>query len=1008
MKSINYSDFIFNIPPSVNFIDTLADYYILLNYSFHKNMNDLIILPTRNACHKLAVTLSEKICDKFKINYAILPKIIPVGDIDDDEVLQNSVYDIFNEDVTVSNDLSFENQISYIDKILLLSKLVKQKASCVNCEFENISWGQSLKIAVTLSKFIDTVNNEELDLSNLKFVFPDNLEYHWQDILKFLEIVNVYWDSIKNGKLDFTEYRVLMVKRFADSLKKSKYRNVILAGSTGSMVFTKYLIKNILDINENDSNKFGCVILPGFDNNLSDDAWNNISPIHPQYNLKELLKYLNVNHKNIKNIPTVFNQDNGVELFSSLLNSPSSVIVNELEKVNSNIFSKDILSKVINIKCDNQYDEAMAIAYAIYDLYQNDVCKNAIVICQDRGFIKKFTACLNRFGLSYIDGAGIKLNSTNLGECFLLLSRLIDSNFDFSIFQSFLRNNNFNFIFKTDLQQSFYKNWIEKNILRGKRIYFENNEIHPIDFLITRKILNLYSNENKAFIDEIITFFKWLKNITNEFYEIRLSKKSFIDIFNIHINLFKTLVNLANIDLETVNIFNQFVSNIFDSKEGFISEELINLSDYQDIVEILISHFIKRNHKNVNVNILGSIESRMQTADFIVIPCLNEGIFPKETETDPWMNKLMRDKFGLPPLEKKIGLASHDFAQFLCSAKNIMLTHSVKVGNNEVIPSRLLFRFMLVAEKFSLKTDKKYEQKIMNFVKNIDLSDQKKGYARPHPCPPINARPTELYSTVIEKLIQDPYIVYASHILKLKKIHEINEGNNPFDFGIIIHDAIKSFTDKGEIKPELLYKEIYSNFISMFGDNDYLFYFWNPYFHKISEYFIEEFIKDVKESKQNYSEIKGKLIIDDKFCVSAKADRIDLLKDGTLKIIDYKTGKIPEAKNIISGKNSQLIIESLIAMYGSFKSNNIKVNGTVNAIKYYSLKRNFDKYFTVSYQTDGKIGKIDFNTVIDDTYKGIKRLFEYYNDYNTSYIAENEDFKSDYEYLKRWKEWGES
>ena len=62
----------------------------------------------------------------------------------------------------------------------------------------------------------------------------------------------------------------------------------------------------------------------------------------------------------------------------------------------------------------------------------------------------------------------------------------------------------------------------------------------------------------------------------------------------------------------------------------------------------------------------------------------------------------------------------------------------------------------------------------------------------------------------------------------------------------------------------------------------------------------------------------------------------------------------------------------------------------------------------MSYQADGQIGKIDFNTVIDDTYKGIKRLFEYYNDYNTSYIAENEDFKSDYEYLKRWKEWGES
>ena len=187
-------------------------------------------------------------------------------------------------------------------------------------------------------------------------------------------------------------------------------------------------------------------------------------------------------------------------------------------------------------------------------------------------------------------------------------------------------------------------------------------------------------------------------------------------------------------------------------------------------------------------------------------------------------------------------------------------------------------------------------------------------------------------------------------------------------------------------------------------------YFWQSYFKKISSNFTEEFIKDIKELNNSYSEISGKLVIDNKFCVSAKADRIDILKNGNIRIIDYKTGKVPEEKNIVSGKNAQLIIESLIAMYGAFKSNNIKISGLVDIIKYYSLKHDLDKCFTVSYHKDGKINKIDFNTVINSTYEGIKQIFEYYNDYNTVYIAnpEIENFKSDYEYLKRFKEWSDN
>ena len=225
------------------------------------------------------------------------------------------------------------------------------------------------------------------------------------------------------------------------------------------------------------------------------------------------------------------------------------------------------------------------------------------------------------------------------------------------------------------------------------------------------------------------------------------------------------------------------------------------------------------------------------------------------------------------------------------------------------------------------------------------------------------------------------------------------------NFGKLIHNSIKSFCDKNIFESNLLYNEIYDQFISIFGKDDYLLYFWQPFFKKISDNFVNELKKDGHNLKQMYTEINGTMFIDDKFTINARADRIDVLNNEYIRIIDYKTGKIPDEEDIVNGKHSQLIIESLIAQYGYFEANSIKINGIVDTIKYYSLKSD-NKDFGISYQKDNLINKIYFKDVLNDTYQGVKYLCEYYSNLSNPYIANNEIIKSDYGYLKRFKEWG--
>ena len=45
----------------------------------------------------------------------------------------------------------------------------------------------------------------------------------------------------------------------------------------------------------------------------------------------------------------------------------------------------------------------------------------------------------------------------------------------------------------------------------------------------------------------------------------------------------------------------------------------------------------------------------------MVLGGLDEGVWPAETRTDPFLSRAMRSEVGLPPPERRLGQAAHDF-----------------------------------------------------------------------------------------------------------------------------------------------------------------------------------------------------------------------------------------------------------------------------------------------------------------------------------------------------------
>ena len=87
------------------------------------------------------------------------------------------------------------------------------------------------------------------------------------------------------------------------------------------------------------------------------------------------------------------------------------------------------------------------------------------------------------------------------------------------------------------------------------------------------------------------------------------------------------------------------------------------------------------------------------------------------------------------------------------------------------------------------------------------------------------------------------------------------------------------------------------------------------------------------------AELFGKAEIAGVSC-TARSTASTSLRDGSLAIIDYKTGKAPSAKAVAEGFALQLGLLALIAERGGFEG----IRGTASAFEYWSLAKDKERF----------------------------------------------------------------
>ncbi len=386
-------------------------------------------------------------------------------------------------------------------------------------------------------------------------------------------------------------------------------------------------------------------------------------------------------------------------------------------------------------------------------------------------------------------------------------------------------------------------------------------------------------------------------------------------------NFFEKLYQLSRFDLfntisEIVEKYYDNLSPVFvidDSVSNQVWGQIKNLSDllkYQNIRVNLTDAraFIADSLSSMRIRgvmndaapvvVLGTIESRMQTADVVILTGLNEGMFPAKGYENPWLPRNISEKIGLPSPNHKVSLMALDFMNLSCAPEVYWLRSSVS-GGVQTQESRFLSRIMVAHGDY----DTGVANDILAAVRGRDdVPENPLSYD--DPLPPVDW--SDVYVTSLELLIHNPYAFYVRHILRLNPEKDYWAGVDARDFGNLVHDVLEH-ANVG-YTAETLVQEMDVRARELLENNNLVFNLWHQRFVEIAPVAIEM----INQTPDAVAEVEGSIKIAGR-TVRARADRI--WREG---VLDIKTGAAPSRNQIKEGNMPQLPLEALMLKNGGF------------------------------------------------------------------------------------------
>jgi len=935
---------VFTIPASAPFLPVLIDALragrLVRGFPASDDPLELarltLYLPTRRAC-RLARSV---FLDHLKADAAILPRIIALGDLDEDEIA-------FADAATGGlgeTALALPEAFSPLERRLTLAQLIAAWAATIAPDQGSPLIANTpeaaLALADALARLMDDMITRQVGWERLDQLVPDNLDEYWKQSVAFLKFMHPRWRAIlaERNAIEAAERRDRLIEAEAKRLASSD-APVIAAGSTGSMPATARLLATIAGL------PHGALVLPGLDTDLDDASWALIGGTangkthdeapaagHAQFAMQALLASLGVARRDVTALAKP--AAHGREALVSEALRPAATTGRWRERTRSKDFNAGAdraLASLAMIEAGNAEEEALAIAVVLREALETPQMTAALVT-PDRALTRRVVAALERWEIAADDSAGYSLADAAAGVFARLAAEAALGGLAPVTLLALLKHPLTRLGAAAGAQQAAIAA-LERSILRGPRpkpgsgglmhalasFRANRDSMHRSDprWLIAAEDLDAA----QALAGKLAAALKPLETLKSGAHPLAALAGHHRDV----------IIALGQDAAGTVAAFagedGAALARCFEELTASTSAAGLAIAkgDYAELLHATLAERMVRRPEtqDVRVHIFGPLEARLQTFQRVVLGGLNEATWPPETRSDPWLSRPMRAQLGLDPPERRIGLSAHDFAQAL-GAGEVILARAAKVGGGPTVTSRFVQRIAALAGgrwDAVLARGNRY----LDLARALDAAADVKPAARPAPTPKTQARPSRLSVTAIEDWLRDPYTIYARYILKLQPLDAVDTPPGARDRGTVIHAAIGDYTrlfaGKAPADPMKELLALGEKHFAALADYPEARAFWWPRYLRIARWFAQWDAERRAGLRRLAAEIRGELKFpagQREFTLSAIADRIEQRTDGSFAILDYKTGAARTEKQVRTGLAPQLTLEAAILRGGGF------------------------------------------------------------------------------------------
>jgi ATP-dependent helicase/nuclease subunit B len=909
----------FTIPAHRPFLTDLASG--LLDALGREGLGEaVVLLPSRRSARALA----EAFVTAGGGQALLLPQIRALGDLDEGEPP-------FEPGELA---LGLPAAVSLLRRRFELSQLVVGHQDSLGRALDAAG---ALELADALASFLDALELEELGhadrLDRVETLVEGDLARHWRISAEFLRIVLEAWPErlAELGLIDPAARRVKLLRLLAGQWRARPPEGpLIAAGSTGTAPANADLLAVIA------TRPQGAVVLPGLDLELADAAWAEAGEQHPQGAMKRLLERSGVERGAVRPWPA---SGGAVEarwrrrLVNEALRPAEATadwigVIDDLRKEAGGAADPfaEGLEGLSLIAADGEEEAAVMAALLLRETLETPG-RTCALITPDQALARRVSARLSRWGVDADSSAGSPLANAPAGVLAALVSQAVVDPDDPVLILALLKHPLVRLgrqiealaearraLERHSLRgaRGVTRDWIEQRLLAAGQPLQDGQPLSPERLQALADAGALMAGLRQALAPAAEPYTGATSTPAEAARGLVLAMEALAaDPSGDPGALW------AGPDGEAAAAL---LSSLIEESQGLPE---VSASGFQRLAERLLGGETVRAVRAAHprLKILGGIESRLVSADRLVLAGLEEGVWPQGAPVDPFLSRPMRAALGLPPPERRIGLAAHDFAQAAC-APDVVLLHTARRDGAPAVESRWLWRLKTLAKGSGRVLPGRPELKA--WAAALDEPGRPSAAPRPRPRPPVEARPRELPVTGVETWLRDPYAVYARYVLKLRPMLRPAEPVEARARGTAVHAALQRFAElyPGEIGADAA--GIIETLMVRALDEAGI-----PAAAMAREralagqaaLWLADFERRRRPGARLLVEQKGAMQVEAegfRLLLTARADRLEL-RAGQIDILDFKTGQAPTRRQMETGFSPQLTLTAAIIEAGGFE-----------------------------------------------------------------------------------------